>query len=77
MNILEYALRNDVMQVCLHILEQDVHILVIICPYCLVYFDNVGMLELFQYLDLAIGPLGICGMLKCIEYFFECEDAFG
>ena len=35
------------------------------------------MLELLENLYLAVGALGICGVLECVEDLFECENSFG
>lgn len=65
------------MQVCFHILENQIQILIILGSDDIVQFDNVGMIEFMQKYDLSIGPLGVCGMLESIKYFFESEDISG
>lgn len=34
------------------------------------------MIGLLQYFDLAVGSLGVGGMLKSIKYFFESVNFF-
>lgn len=65
--VLEYALADDVVQVCLHELEEQIDILVVIGTDGVVELDDVGVLELLQDLDLPVGALGIRRMLERIE----------
>ena len=74
--ILEYALRDDVMEIRLHELEEQVDVLVIISTDGVKELDDVGMIELLKDLDLSIGALCIGGMLKSIKYLLKCKDAF-
>lgn len=73
----EDAFGDDVMQISLHKLEKQVDILVVIGSNGIVQFYNVGVIQLFEDLNFAIGALGISGVLKCIEYFLESEYLFG
>lgn len=77
MDVLEYALRNDVMQVCLHELKQQINVLVVVSADSVHQFDNVGVVQLLEDLDFAVGALGVGGVLEGIEDLLESEDALG
>lgn len=77
MHVLQYPLADYVVQICLHKLEEQVDVLVIISPDGIVQLDDVGVLELLQNLDLAIGTLGIRRMLECIEDLLQGHHLLG
>lgn len=65
------------MKVGFHELENQINVLVIVGPEGIVEFYYVGVLGLFENLDLAIGALCVGGMLKGVKYLFECVYFFG
>ena len=71
-NIFEYILGDDVVEVCLNELKYEIDISVIVGFYGVVEFNDVGVVDLSEDLYLAIGSLGICGVLEGVKYFFEC-----
>ena len=75
-NIFEYILRNDIVKVSFNKLKDEINISVILCFDGIIKFDDVGVINLLEYLDLTISSLCICGMLKGIKYFFECKYFF-
>lgn len=76
-DVLEYALGDDVVEIRLHELEEQVYVLIIISADGVKELDDVGMVELLEDLDFSIGALRISGMLKCIEYLLKRENALG
>lgn len=73
--VLEYALRDDVVEISLHEFEEQVYILIIISADGVKELDDVRMVELLEDLDLSIGALRISCMLKGIKYLLKCKDA--
>lgn len=67
MHVLEYSLADDVMQICFHEFEEQIDILIVVGANGIVELDDVGMLELLQNLDLAVGALGVGGVLEGVE----------
>ena len=76
-DLLEDAFGDDIMKICLHELKDQIHIFIIVCLDGFVELDNVGVVGLPQNLDFPISPLGVSGVLKGVEYFFEGIDLFG
>ena len=76
-NILEDSFRDDVVKVRFHILEQQVHIFVVVCSNGFMQLDYVRVLELFEDFDLSVGALSISSVLECIKDLFESVDSLG
>lgn len=74
---LEDVLPNNSMQVHIHVLEDDIHILFIIRLEDSLHFDDVAVLELLEVADLSKRPLGVGCVLKCVEYFLQCHCLVG
>lgn len=70
-HFLQYTLRNNVMKVRLHVLEYQVHILVVLGLESLVQLDYVRVRNLPQDLDFSVGALGIRRVLEGIENFLQ------
>lgn len=77
MDVLEDALGNDVMQVCLHELKQQINVLVIVSADGVYQFDDVGVVQLLEDLDFAVGALSVGGVLEGIEDLLQGEHALG
>jgi hypothetical protein len=75
MHLFQDALRNYVVQVGLHVLEHQVDILPVLGLYALLELYDVVVVQLPQDADLAVGALGVCGMLESVEDLFEGVDA--
>ena len=67
--VFEDALRDDVVQVCLHELEQQVHVLVVVRADGVHQLYDIGVVQLLQDFDLAVGALRVGGVLECVEDF--------
>jgi hypothetical protein len=76
MDILKYALRDNVVQICFHIFKDEVNVFVVFSGDGFVQLYYIGVIELPQDFYLAIGALGVSGVLKGVEYLFECEYFF-
>ena len=74
MNILQYFLAYGIMQICFHKLEYQIQILIVLCFYYVMQFDDIIVIELVQKHDFTIGSLSISRVLKSIEYFFKCQS---
>lgn len=59
-NVLQQTLADYIVHVGLHVVEEDVHIPVILSAKDLAKTDNVWVVELFQNCDLPICSLSIC-----------------
>jgi hypothetical protein len=44
--VFEYVLCDDVVQICFHELEEEIDVAIVVCPYGLVEFYDVGVVEL-------------------------------
>lgn len=75
--VLEYSLADDVMEICFHEFEEQVDIFIVIGADSIVEFDDVGVLELLQNLDLSIGALGVGGVLEGIEDLLQGHHLLG
>lgn len=65
--VLEDAFGNHIMQIGFHVLEYQVYVLIVLCPYRLVKLYYVAVLDLPQDLDFAVSSLCVCGMLEGIK----------
>lgn len=72
-DVLQDPLSDDVVQVCLHVLEQQIDVLIIIGPDGVVQLDDVWVVQLPQDLDLSVGALRIGGVLEGVEDLLERE----
>lgn len=61
------------MKVCLHKLENQVEILIVLRADHLVQLHDVRMVQLLQESNLAESSLGVGGVLKGIEDLLECQ----
>lgn len=61
------------MEISLHIFEYHVDVLIVFCSVYLVQLHYVLVVEQLQKHDLPVGPLSVCGMLKCIEDLLQSE----
>ena len=68
--IFENFLANSIVEICLHELENEVQIFVVLRSNDSVEFDDVLVIDLVEEDDFAVGALGVSGVLKGIEYFF-------
>jgi hypothetical protein len=57
------------MQIGLHKLEHQVHVLVILRAEGLLQLHDILVVELLQEHDLAVGPLGVGCVLERVEDF--------
>lgn len=76
-NILEDALSNHVVQICLHKLEYEVNISIIVSLDGIVELYYVDVVDLPKDLDFSVCPLSIRCVLEGVEYFFEGKYFFG
>lgn len=53
-------LPNSVVEVCFHVLKDQVQVLVVLGLKNLVHLHDVGVVQLVQENYLAVGSLGIC-----------------
>ncbi len=70
-DIFEYIFGDDVVQISLHKLKDQINVLVIIGPEGVIELDDIGVFGLFEDLDLAVGALGIGGVLEGVKNLFE------
>ena len=70
-DIFEYIFGDNVVQISLHKLKDQINVLVIIGPEGVVELDDIGVFSLFEDLDLAVGALGIGGVLEGVKNLFE------
>lgn len=73
----ENSLRNDIVKIRLHIFEDEVDVFPILSLDSFSKFDDVVMIELPQYGNLAICSLSVSRMLKSVKDFFECQGLLG
>lgn len=73
----ENSLRNDIVKIRLHIFEDEVDVFPILSLDSFSKFDDVVMIELPQYGNLAICSLSVSRMLKSVKDFFECQRLLG
>ena len=59
------------MQICLHKLEHQVQVLLILGLDYSVKLDNIIMIELLKYRNFTVGPLGVNRITKCIEHLLK------
>lgn len=76
MNIFEDSLRNHIMKIGLHELEEQVHVFVIISANGLKKPNYIWVICLAQDFDLTKSPLGISRMLEGVKYFLEGKYSF-
>lgn len=77
MDVFQDAFGDDVVEVGLHVLEEQVDVLVVVGSDCLMQANDIRVVQLFQDFDLSVGALGVSSVLEGVEYFFEGEDSFG
>lgn len=73
----EDVLPDHPVEIGIHVLEYHIHILLVVRPEDVSHFDDVLVVELLQIANLPEGPLGISGMLECVEYFLERDYFVG
>lgn len=74
-HVLEDPLRDDVVQVCLHVLKKQINVLVVLRANGIVELDDIGVVQLAQDLYLAVGALRVGGVLESIEYLLQRQHA--
>lgn len=57
--------------------EYQIDVFVVMCSDDLFECDDVGVSELFEKHDFAIGALCVSGVGEGVEIFFECFDYLG
>lgn len=77
MDVLEDLLPDGVVQVGLHVLKNQIEILVIFGADDVEQLDYVVVIEFVQVADLSVGSLRVYGVLEGVEYFFESESGVG
>lgn len=65
------------MQIDVHVLEDQVDVLVVASPNHFFEPDDVGVPQLPQKHDFAVGSLGIGGVGKGVKIFLKGLDTFG
>lgn len=70
-NIFEDLLPDCVVQVRLHILENEIEVLVVLSADHVVQLYYILMAELMQVADLPVGALGVDRVLEGIEYLLQ------
>ena len=70
MDILENLLPDGVVEVCFHVLKDEIKVFVIFRTDDVQQFDDIVVVELMQVAYLAVGTLCVDGMLEGVEYFF-------
>ncbi len=68
--IFEDFLSNGIMQICLHKLENQVQIFIVLCLYHSVKLHDVLVLNLMQKNYFAVCALCVCGVLEGVKYLF-------
>ncbi len=74
MDLFECSFIDCVIEVCVHVLEDQIDVACGEGGKNLVEFDYVLMFDLFEDGDLTEGSLGISAVLEGLEYFFEGEE---
>ena len=77
MHFFECSLIDCVIEISVHVLEDEIDVAGGEGGEHLVQFDYVGVIDLFQDGDLTEGSLGIGAVLEGLEDFFEGEELGG
>lgn len=67
MDILEYLLADGVVQICLHVLEDQVQVLVVVGTQDIVQLYYILVAQLMQVANLPVRALGVDRVLEGIE----------
>lgn len=67
----QYVFSDQSVEVDIHMFEDEVDVSVIFCFDDFFQFNDVGVAELHQEHYLSVGPLGICGVIECVEVLFQ------
>ena len=70
-NVFEDLLSDGVVQVCLHILKDQIEVLVILRTDNIMQFNYVFMVQFVQIANFAICALGVDGVLEGVKNFFK------
>lgn len=74
-NVFQDVGSNHGVQICVHEIEHQVDVPVILCPHHVLKADNIFVArQLLQEDNFSEGSLRICGVLKCIKILLECDD---
>ena len=73
MGLFHNIIADSIVQIGLHILENEVHVFIVFSSYGFMQFDDVCMFSLLQNFYLSESSLCISGVLKSIEYFFKSK----
>jgi len=76
MDILENLLPDGVVEVCFHVLKDEIKVFVIFRTDDVQQFNDIVVVELMQVAYLAVGTLCVDGMLEGVEYFFSASVPF-
>ena len=77
-DIFEDVRSNDGMQVSVHKVEDEIDIAIILGTNRVLQANNVLVTVQFLQKDyLSEGPLGIGGILECVEVLLECDNLLG
>ena len=71
MHALQDGLAHQGVQVCLHVIEKKIQVLVVLCPYYSVQFDYVIVIQLVQDRNFAVGALCIHIIVKGVKYLLK------
>ena len=74
MDIFEDSLGDHLVQVGLNVLHHHIQILVVLGLDRLLQLDDVRVAQLLHHCHLSVGPLGVCGMLKCIKDLLQTQN---
>ena len=74
-HVLEDPLRDDVVEIRLHVLKKQIDVLVILRANGIVELDDIGVVQLAQDLYLAVGALRVGGVLEGVEYLLQRQHA--
>jgi hypothetical protein len=65
------------MQICVHEIEYEVYVPVVLSPQHVLQPDNIFMaIQLLKKYDLSESPLGVCRILKSIKILLEGNYVF-
>lgn len=69
MTFCKYVFPNKSVKVNIHVLEEEIDVPVIFCPYHFLEFDDVGVTQLKQEHDLSVCSLRVGGVIEGVEVF--------
>lgn len=76
-DVFEDVRADHSMQICIHEIEHQVDITIVLGPDHVLQADNVLVTrQLLQENDLSEGTLRVCCVLESVEVFLQCNDLF-